>query len=146
MDYYIHFVKRNGLVDKFNHLQENILFLASTRLLNENISLPVYLRLAQAVKGQKVGQNETIKLDKQSGLYFIKSGKAELRNDKGDILETLHRGGFGGSEDNILKQENQLEMVFSEDSELLHAPLDALMNIPIVYWKLLHIAIRRCNM
>jgi hemerythrin len=144
---YLNFVKRHHLVEDFNKLEHIVSVLSTTWAFSENISLPIYIKLAQLVNQHKYDKGANLSISQSSGFNLILSGKAALLTSDGGVVENLKKGDFFGAE-NILPSENEevLEIFFLEDTELYHIPIEVVMNIPIVYWKIHHTAEKRSEM
>lgn len=142
-DYYLMFVKRHHLVEKFNRLEELILFLGNTWLLSENISLPIYIKLAKLMRPQEFKKGEHFAISENSGLYIVKTGKVALLTADGGVVDTLEAHNVFGAENLFSKDTQEFEVFFLEDSEVHRIPMTALTNIPIIYWKLSEVAEKR---
>ncbi|GAB4400449.1 MAG: hypothetical protein OHK0053_22070 [Microscillaceae bacterium] len=140
---YINFVKKHQLIEDFNQLERSVVVLSNTWLFSENISLPVYIKLAQLVKLQNYNKGESFPLFEGSGLNVLKNGKAVLLTSDGGAVENLKKGDFFGTECFFRLPNTSLEVFFMEDAEVYHLPLEVVLNIPIVYWKLYQTAQKR---
>lgn len=143
VEMYLTFVKRHQMVDTFNQLEATVQILGSTWLFSENISLPVYIKIAKILKTQTFQKGEHFAIFDGGGLYLIKSGKVALLTSEGGVIENLNNGAFFGVENTFGNQDNKFEVFFLEDTEVYHIPMEIVMNIPIVYWKMRETAERR---
>ncbi|NJO00996.1 MAG: MBL fold metallo-hydrolase [Bacteroidia bacterium] len=143
VEMYLALIKRYELVEEFNHLENDVVFLSNTWLFCENISLPVYIRLAQKGIYRKYLRGEHFSLHHSTELHLLKSGKAALLSPDGAVLENLKWGDFFGPELSFSEQDQVLEIFFLEDTEVYQLPIDLVFNIPIVYWKIREIAGKR---
>ena len=137
INHYLEFMTRQNLVEPFNTLEETVIFFGSTSLFNENISLPVSIGMAQNHKRLKFDKGDSLTLTPQGGLYLIRNGVAKID----DLI--LEQSDFFGTENIFYPQNFSNTCIFIENTELWHIPLDIVMNIPIVYWKLLVSAEKR---
>ncbi|MDX2306502.1 MAG: cyclic nucleotide-binding domain-containing protein [Microscillaceae bacterium] len=140
---YLAFVKRHNLVESFNAIEEKVLTLSNTWLFSENISLPVYIKLAQQIHIQNFLKGEHFSIFEGTGLYLVTQGRAALLTADGAVIENLKRGDFFGAENSFSSQANEFEIFFLDDTEIYHLPMKTVLNIPIVYWKLRDIAVKR---
>lgn len=141
---YLNFVKRHHLVEDFNKLEHIVSVLSTTWVFCENISLPIYIKLAQLVNKQSYYKGETLVISSSVGFNMVLSGKAALLASDGAVIENLKKGDFFGAE-NLLpsKNDHNFEIFFLEDTEIYNIPIEVVMNIPIVYWKIRHTAAQR---
>ncbi|MCU0444290.1 MAG: cyclic nucleotide-binding domain-containing protein [Microscillaceae bacterium] len=142
VELYLAFVKRRDLVEPFNILEDLVGHLANSWLFSENISLPIYIKIAKKLQVQQYPANSQIDFSESKFLFFIKSGQAQLyRLD--NVVDTLKRGDFFGLENQLLQAPSQLVASFTEESEVYQIPQDLVLKIPIVYWKMLITAQKR---
>lgn len=143
---YLNLVKKYDLVEKFNKLEKTVTQLSATWLLSENISLPVYIKIANSIYEQAFLKGESITIeDTQSHIYIITKGQCALLTEAGGVIENLKKGDFLGIE-NIFSYalpKRHFEVFFLEDTEVFAIPVDIFLNIPIVYWKMLSTAQKR---
>lgn len=141
---YLYFVEKHQLVEDFNHLEKIVARLSSTWIFSENISLPVYMKLAQQVTHQTYYKGENLTIDVNTGFNLVVEGRCALLTAEGAVIENLKQGDFFGAEDLLPQQSNKLfEVFFLEDTKIYHVPIEVIMNIPIVYWKIHSIAEKR---
>ncbi len=131
INHYLDFMTRQNLVDPFNTLEETVIFFGSTSLFNENMSLPVSIEMAQNHKRLHFLAGERFMITPESGLYLVRNGQVQI----GDFI--FEQSDFFGTENVFAPQTFSNICNFNENTELWHIPLDIVMNIPIVYWKLL---------
>jgi hemerythrin len=142
VELYLAFVKRRDLVEPFNILEDLVGHLANSWLFSENISLPVYIKIAKKLQVQQYSADSKIDFAESKFLFFIKSGQVNLSRNEATV-DTLKRGDFFGLENQLLPNQSQLLATFTEDSEVYQIPQDLVLNIPIVYWKMLLTAQKR---
>lgn len=131
INHYLEFMTRQSLVEPFNTLEETVIFFGSTSLFNENISLPVSIGMAQHHKRLQFVAGQTATITPDNGLYLVRNGQVQI----GDFL--FEQSDFFGTENVFFPQTFPNICTFNENTELWHIPLDIVLNIPIVYWKLL---------
>jgi hemerythrin len=136
VELYLAFVKRRNLVEPFNVLEDLVGHLANSWLFSENISLPIYIKIAKKLQAQQCSASSQIDFSESKFLFFIKNGQANLIKN-GTTLETLKKSDFFGLENQLLPHQQPLLATFTEDSEVYQIPQDLVLNIPIVYWKML---------
>jgi hemerythrin len=136
VELYLAFVKRRNLVEPFNLLEDLVGHLANSWLFSENISLPIYIKIAKKLQAQQYPASSQIDFSESKFLFFIKNGQANLMKNE-TTLETLKKGDFFGLENQLLPNQPPLLATFTEDSEVYQIPQDLVLNIPIVYWKML---------
>ncbi len=137
INHYLDFMTRQDLVDPFNTLEETVIFFGSTSLFNENMSLPVSIGMAQNHKRLRFDKGDSLTLTPEGGLYLIRNGQVKID----DLI--LEQSDFFGTENVFLPQTFPDNCLFTENTELWHIPFNIVMNIPIVYWKMLVSAERR---
>jgi hemerythrin len=145
VDFYLNFINRYGLVNPYDQLEANTLFLNTTYLFQENISLPVSLKIAQHMTLHKVHANTTWINTDLSDLYLINSGNIKLMSNLNgvELIETLKQGDFFGGEKNLVNFETPFSAIFEKDCEVWQIPYEIVVNIPIVFWKMLDTAEQR---
>lgn len=132
------FVERNGFYDTLKRLEENILFLEKTWLFGEVVSFPILARIAQTMTYRVVAQEtkEYIgKAQEETWLYLIVKGRAELIGN-GVVVEQLTAGDFFSME-KFFTSQYDFEVLIREETSLCKIPAKLLVEIPVVYWKLL---------
>ncbi len=142
---YLDFIKRNGLYDDIINLQEKREFLQNTWLFSEEISDPVLNRLAQAMTLQSYPDEKEIPKEERSGIHIVKQGQLEIFINE-DVFETVHAGNFIGSIHVLLGTLSLFQVRTLKNTEVYYIPRDTLLEIPIVYWKLLEIYEKRMRM
>jgi hemerythrin len=142
---YLDFIKRNGLYDDIMNLREKREFLQNTWLFSEEISYPVQNRLARAMTLQSFPDEKEIPKKERSGLHIVKQGTLEIFINE-DVFETVHVGNFIGSGNVLLGTLSLFQVRSLKNTEVYYIPRDTLLEIPIVYWKLLEIYEKRMRM
>ncbi len=138
---YHDFVRRNGLYDQLRQLEENILFLEKTWLFGEVVSFPILARIAQQMDYQQLPAGTALAFSAQTDLYVLVRGAATLHiNDSKS--ETLEAGDFFSLE-RFFAHPHSFRVVMTSDVLLCTIPSALLIEIPIVYWKLLETHERR---
>ena len=137
---YHDFVRRNGLYDLLKRLEENILFLEKTWLFGEVVSFPILTQIAQQMRYQEVEAGSSLQAEAPD-LYLIVSGEAELRAD-GSVVESLQSGDFFSME-NFFASKHHFTVHFPKKTQVCTVPGNLLIEIPVVYWKLLETHERR---
>ncbi len=143
---YLNLVKKHNLVDKFNVLEKTVAQLSSTWLLSENISLPIYIKIANSISEKSFTKGESITIPSgQTHVYILKQGQCALLTETGGVIENLKKGDFVGIENSFpyALPERHFEVFFLEDTEVYAIPIEIFMHTPIVYWKLLSTAQKR---
>jgi hemerythrin len=142
---YLDFIKRNGLYDDIMNLQEKREFLQNTWLFSEEISYPVQNRLARTMTLQSYPDEKEIPKEERSGIHIVKQGKLEIYINE-DVFETVHAGNFIGSGNVLLGTLSLFQVRALKNTEVYYIPRDTILEIPIVYWKLLEIYEKRMRM
>ncbi|TAE72469.1 MAG: MBL fold metallo-hydrolase [Bacteroidetes bacterium] len=145
VEFYLNFINKYGLAKPYDQLEANILFLNTTYLFQENVSLPVSLKIAQHMKLHQV-HSKTIWVNTDlADLYLINKGNIKLSSfvNGTEKIETLKKGDFFGGEKNLVGFKTPFSITFTEDCEVWQIPYDILVNIPIVFWKMLDTAEQR---
>lgn len=133
---YQDFISRNNLGEKLKTLEENIFLLENTWLFGEISSFSILTRLAQVMTKLTYKKGEIIEIYSQSNLYLIQKGEVDIFSGNKKI-ETLSSGDFF-SADNILSGGVLgFEVHVRKDVTLYSIPPEKIIDIPIVYWKLL---------
>ncbi len=140
---YLLFIKRHQLVEAYDHLERIVLNLSNSTLFQENISLPIFIRLAKYATLENHEKGGHIRIADDSGLYIVKNGQAALLTLEGTALEDLKSGQFFGAETRFTQGIDAFEVFFLSDTELYYLPMEVVLNIPIVYWKIIETVNRR---
>ena len=77
------------------------------------------------------------------GLYLIKSGEIQIRDNDDTLLETLKSGAFFGENHLFEPEKTCLQFITSQPSQLYAITDPGLLEIPIIHWKLLEIYEKR---
>jgi hemerythrin len=93
----------------------------------------------------KVHANTTWINTDLSDLYLINSGNIKLMSNLNgvELIETLKQGDFFGGEKNLVNFETPFSAIFEKDCEVWQIPYEIVVNIPIVFWKMLDTAEQR---
>ncbi|MDY6971566.1 MAG: bacteriohemerythrin, partial [Thermodesulfobacteriota bacterium] len=133
----LEFLKRNRLLDDdINHLQERRMLLKNTWLFGEGISYAIQDRLAREISTFAYQAGADVPLKDRPGLFLTKRGKLQLYLDT-DVFDIFEVGDFFGESDVLFRTPPLFKVKALDAVEVYHIPREALLDIPIVYWKLL---------
>ncbi|MCH7733485.1 MAG: bacteriohemerythrin [Candidatus Marinimicrobia bacterium] len=135
-NFYLEFVKRNGLYKEIQELHQKRLFLQKTQIFGEAISYPIQNKIAKIMQLYSYRADQEVAKDDLNRLLVIRNGKVVRYIDE-DIFETLSSYDFF-MEDQILTETPSLFQYRTvESTDVYKIPGDELLDIPIVLWKLL---------
>lgn len=142
---YLYFVKKNGLYDEILRLQEKRRFLQKTWLFGEALTYLVENRLAHVMEPCTRPGGEELSVNGPRELFVVGEGTVHLY--VADVLlEILHSGDFWG-EGRVLFNTPSLYLAKTGDEALFYSiPAEALLDIPVVRWKLFETHTRRLEM
>ncbi len=135
---YLDFIKRNGLYDDIKLLQEKREFIQNTWLFGEEISYMMQNRLANAMTLHTYEADTVIPGGERPGIHVVQEGKFQLFL-KDDVFETLHAGDFFGAGNVLFGTPDIFQVRALVHSRVYHIRRDALLEIPIVHWKLFEV-------
>jgi len=140
---YRDFIQRNRLDAKIERLYEIRQFLQTTWLFGDAISPPVQNRVAEDMELRSFGRKgETLADVNPASLYIIKKGGVErLRGN--EVTETLGAGDFFGEDTAIFRIDIDQQFRTTEPTIMYEVPGEALIDVPIILWKLLETHERR---
>jgi hemerythrin len=140
-DLYLDFVKRNALYKDVVESRDELEFLRSSWLFADGVSCMTLNRLVRATHPVSFETERTMGLP-QNDLIVMRSGEALLTTSVG-YEEPLAAGShFGGSA--LLNHANHAAQVrFLQPTEAYQVPLDSILEVPVVRWKMLETHRRR---
>ncbi len=133
---YFEIIKRNQLLQKFQHTFEVRSFLESTRLFGENVPRNVLTRIIERASTRSYQVGETIGHKDLGVLNVIISGKIERYVGR-ELLDTLTDTDFFGEESAVFNVPCLFHLNVLDATEVYQMPGDLLAEVPIVKWKLL---------
>jgi len=142
---YLYFVKRNGLYDEIVRLQEKRRFLQKTWLFGEALSYSVESRLARAMEPCFYPVLQDIVSAGQQELFVVGDGNVHLYIEN-DLLEILRSGDFWGEGGVLFKTPSLYLARTAEETVIYRISGAALLDIPMVRWKLFETYSRRMEM
>jgi hemerythrin len=132
---YLAFVKRNGLYEEIIGLHEKRVFLQDTWLFGESISYPIQIEISKAIDARVYRTGDDISCENQNKISLVKQGRLDIRF-KEDVVEVLSSGDFFGEDGVLYGTAPLFNMRAAAPTEIYCIPGQAILNIPIVYWKL----------
>ncbi|RLB92864.1 MAG: cyclic nucleotide-binding protein [Deltaproteobacteria bacterium] len=142
-DFFRRFLEKNHIFDQTEKMFARIDFLKSTWLFGEESSYTVQHKIAQAMQAMALDENSPAFEQQSPGLYLIKSGEIQIRDNDNTLLETLKSGSFFGENYFFEPDKPSLQFITTQPSRLYVIRDPGLLEIPIVLWKLLEIYERR---
>ncbi len=154
---YQEFVARNNLYSELKRMEDNILFLQSTWLFGDVVSFPSLATISKQMQKIQLAHNYQIALfqsDKylnnpfsangnanEDMLHIIAGGEVSIKISDKEI-EKLDTADFLGGDKTLLGKHRKFELknvkaVLPKDTILFAIPASAVIDIPIVHWKLL---------
>lgn len=136
MKAYNEFVQRNKLHSELQRLEKNILFLESTWLFGEVVSFPILTKIARNMTLLSLEANQRIDFGKEELLYILIKGEVEFY--KGDQTSKKLKGAdFFVSNSIFLAKKEITEIKTIKKSLIYTIPMEIIIDIPVVYWKIL---------
>jgi hemerythrin len=142
---YLYFVTTNGLYDEIVRLQEKRRFLQKTWLFGEALSYRVESRLARAMEPCSYAVHEDLVSPGQQDLSLVGGGIVHLYLGD-DLLEVLHSGDFFAEGEVLFNTPSLYLTRTAEETVIYRIPGSALLDIPMVRWKLFETYSRRMEM
>lgn len=142
-DFFRRFLEKNHIFDQTEKMFSKIDFLKSTWLFGEESSYTVQYKIAQAMKAIELDENRPAFDPQSPGLYLIKKGEIQIRDNENTLLETLTSGSFFGENHFFERDMTRLQFITTQSSQLYIITDPGLLEIPIVHWKLLEIYEKR---
>jgi hemerythrin len=142
-DFFRSFLEKNHITGTIKKMFARIDFLKSTWLFGEESSYAVQYKIAQTMKMIELYENCSVFEQQLPGLYLIKSGEIQIRDNDATLLETLKSGAFFGENHLFEPEKTCLQFLTSQPSQLYAITDPGLLEIPIIHWKLLEIYEKR---
>jgi hemerythrin len=139
---YREFIMRNNLFEELKRLEQDILFLENTWLFGEISTSSLLMRIAHSLKKVTYKKNEVIVLQPGTDLHLIQKGEVEIWSE-GRKVESLSTGGFFSVENLFFGDKMKLDVHIRKDATFYTISSEKVIDIPIVYWKLLETFERR---
>lgn len=140
------FLESNHLLDHLRSVVGRVWFLRKTWLFGEQAS---FFRLADiAEKMTLVAMGADTDIDRGEGavLWLLAKGRVLMLDADGAVRETIRAGGFFGEETFLSTQKAPWRFRTDGAVELYRLKLEALLEIPIVHWKMLEMRERRVRL
>jgi hemerythrin len=136
---YREFIKKNRLFRKIEKLRENLSFLNQHLLFKESIGAAILNRIStHMVLKHYYHANEALpELDKDK-LYILKNGSLKITSNS-PCPSTLNAGDFFYFETLIKQHQPTIKALTIESSSIYEISHQALIDIPIILWKLVEI-------
>ena len=135
-NFYLEFVKRNGLYKEIQELHQKRLFLQKTQIFGEAISYPIQNKIAKIMQLYSYRADQEVAKDDLNRLLVIRNGKVVRYIDE-DIFETLSSYEFFMEDQILIGTPSLFQYRTVESTDVYKIPGDELLDIPIVLWKLL---------
>ena len=142
-DFFRSFLEKNNIFNRTEKMFARIDFLKSTWLFGEESSYAVQYKIAQTIKAMELDENSPVFEQQSPGLYLIKKGEIQVRDNNDTLLETLKPGSFFGECYFFEPEKTGLQFITTQPSLLYFITDPGLLEIPIVHWKLLEIYEKR---
>jgi hemerythrin len=140
-DLYLDFVKRNALYKEVVESRDELEFLRSSWLFADGVSCMTLNRLVRATEPVSFDKDRTMPPPKND-LIVMRSGKALLTTGAG-YEEALGAGSYFGAAALLNHAHNGAEVHFLQPTEAYQVPLDSILDLPVVRWKMLETHRRR---
>jgi hemerythrin len=142
-DFFRSFLEKNHIFDQTEKMFARIDFLKSTWLFGEESSYAVQYKIAQSIEEIELDENTPAFEQQSSGLYLIKKGEIQVKDNDNTLLETLKSGTFFGENHFFEPEKTSLQFITTKPCRLFFITDPGLLEIPIVHWKLLEIYEKR---
>ncbi len=133
---YHDFVERNKLYEDLRLLEANIVFLETTWLFGEVVSFPILSGIAQRMQPMEVPQGQMVVLSPKECLYMILKGEIEVIYEEKRIAK-LKKTDFFGTDTILFGTQSVCEFSANKDTILYVIEAEYIVDIPVVYWKLI---------
>jgi hemerythrin len=139
------FVKRNGVYAEIERLHGTREFLQRTWLFGEAISYPVLNRVAKVMSLTTHPGGAVLAFEDNTDLHLVSSGQLTLLRD-GNVVEELETGDFFGAGRVLYGTPLGFEVRTYTEARIYSLARQAVLDIPIVRWKLLETFERRSKL
>lgn len=134
--------------DLFGYMKDTVNlvnFLMRTWLFGEQTTFFLLNCVARDMQSWIVPNDGEIERGTEAILWLVGEGCAYLIDDQGKVLEELGFGGFFGEETFLSERPTRWRYKAKTGTELYRLPMDHLLEIPIVHWKMLEVYKKRAN-
>jgi hemerythrin len=140
-DLYLDFVTRNGLYHEVVESRDELEFLRGTWLFADGVSCMTLNRLVRATEPASFEKDRIID-PPQNDLVVMRSGEALLTTPAG-YAEHLHVGSHFGATALANGAHVGTQVRFLDSADVYRVPLDSILDVPVVRWKMLETHRRR---
>jgi hemerythrin len=140
-DLYLDFVTRNALYKDIVESRDELEFLRSSWLFADGVSCMTLNRLVHATHPVSF-EKETTMPPPENDLLVMRSGEALLTTPSG-YEERLAAGSYFGAGALLNHAHRSAQVRFLHPTEAYQVPLDSILDVPVVRWKMLETYRRR---
>lgn len=140
-DLYLDFVKRNALYQDIVESRDELEFLRSSWLFADGVSCMTLNRLVHATEPVSFEKEKTMP-PPENDLLVMRSGEALLSTPAG-YEERLGAGSYFGAAALLNHGHRNARVRFLDPTEAYQVPLDSILDLPVVRWKMLETHRRR---
>ncbi|MBF0162283.1 MAG: transporter substrate-binding domain-containing protein [Magnetococcales bacterium] len=137
------FLERNGLMEQMQDRMARVSLLRKTWLFGEHTTFLSLGRIAQVMERVCLPGNGVLPTGNGPMLWLVEQGEVALLNGAGECLEWIRSGGVFGEQSYLTPGTPPWRFRFKGDVVLHCLRWDALLDIPIVHWKLLEMFEKR---
>lgn len=140
-DLYLDFVTRNALYQDIVESRDELEFLRSSWLFADGVSCMTLNRLVHATEPVSFEKEKTMP-PPENDLLVMRSGEALLTTAPG-YEERLGPGSYFGAASLLNHVHRSAQVRFLHPTEAYQVPLDSILDVPVVRWKMLETHRRR---
>ncbi len=137
------FLQRNGLMEQMEARMAKVSFLRKTWLFGEHTTPLTLGRIAGSMQRITLNGSGVVPLQEGPYLWLVEQGEVFFVDSKGQQLEVVHTGGFFGEQSYLDPQKSGWQFRHDQDVVLHCVRWERLLEVPIVYWKMLELFEKR---
>ncbi|WP_193771244.1 transporter substrate-binding domain-containing protein [Candidatus Magnetaquicoccus inordinatus] len=137
------FLIRNGLMEQMVARMAKVSFLRKTWLFGEHTTPLTLGRIAGAMERMVLSNSGVVPAQQGAHLWLIEQGEISCVDRAGRIVEVVRTGGFFGEQSYLDPQRSQWQFRHEQEVVLHCVQWEHLLDVPIVYWKLLEVFEKR---
>ncbi|MEO5339332.1 MAG: cyclic nucleotide-binding domain-containing protein [Magnetococcus sp. MYC-9] len=139
------FLENNGILTQMERLLDKIDVLRRTWLFGEQTSFVSLGNIAREMEPLSLHAGQCLETPVEPRLWLVVTGAVEICDPQGVVLEVVKAGGFFG-ESLLFRADLAWQFRAERDTTLYGAPMENLVGIPVLHWKMLEVFTKRCQM
>ncbi len=137
------FLSKNQLFDHMCETIDKIWFLRTTVLFAEHTTFLSLQRVARHIQIKTIKAGEWIAVQPGETIWLVQAGTVDWIDPDGGAVRQTSRGDFFGECQYLLKKQHECRYQAQTDVTLLSILFADVLEVPVVYWKLLEIMNKR---